>query len=106
MSSGVPLNAPRRSVSFTAAELADVDGVKTSFATVQAEVVLVGTDFNGAAIDAAGDTGRLLALPRTITISRSNNANQFAVLPFVMVGLYGGETVTSTVTPDDNDGND
>jgi len=91
-----------RTKSYAAAEVADADGVKTSFATVQAPVVLVVADWNGAAITAAG----LLDLPRTITITRSNNANQFSVAPIVLTGLRSGATVTESLTPATDDGND
>lgn len=92
----------KRSKSYAAADVADADGIKTSFATVAAPVVLTVADWNGSAITAAG----LLDLPRTITITRSNNANQFAVAPIVLTGLRGGATVTESLTPANDDGND
>ncbi len=93
---------PKRSRTYAAADVADADGVKTSFATVAAPVALTVTDWNGAAITAAG----LLDLPRTITITRGNNANQYSVDPIVITGLRGGVTVTESLTPANDDGND
>jgi hypothetical protein len=92
----------KRSRTYAAADVIDADGVKTSFATVQAPVVLTVADWNGAAITAAG----LLDLPRSITITRGNNANQYGVDPIVLTGLRGGVTVTESLTPANNDGND
>lgn len=92
----------KRSRTYAAADVADADGVKTTFATVAAPVALTVADWNGAAITAAG----LLDLPRTITITRGNNANQYAVDPIVLTGLRGGVTVTESLTPSTDDGND
>jgi hypothetical protein len=91
----------RRSVSYAAAAVVDADGVKTSFATVAAPVALDVTDWNGAAITAAG----LLDLPRTITLTLSNNANQFSTDDIVLTGTRNGETVTETLNAADDDGN-
>ncbi|UOF77386.1 hypothetical protein [Caudoviricetes sp.] len=92
----------KRSKTYAAADIADADGVKTSFATVAAPVVLVPADFNGAAMT----TGGVLDLPRSITITRSSAANQFSVSPIVITGTRGGVEVTESLTPANNDGND
>lgn len=106
MSSGVPTNSANRTVSVAAAALLDADGILTSFATATSPRTFDVADFNGAAIDAAGDTGRLLVLPRCVTITRSNNANQFSVSPIVITGKRGPNTVTESITPATDDGND
>jgi hypothetical protein len=92
----------KRSKTYAAADIADDDGVKTSFATVAAPVTLLPADFNGAAIAAGG----VLDLPRTITITRSNSAGQFSTSPIVITGLRGGSEVTESLTPANNNGND
>lgn len=102
MSSGNPTNAARRSKSYAVAAVVDDDGVKTSFATSTSPVVLTVADFNGAAITAAG----VLDLSRSITFTRSNNANQFSVDPIVIVGWRGGLKVTYSLVPPNDDGND
>lgn len=102
MSSGVPINSARCTVSFAAGAVQDDDGVKTSFATVAAPVTLVSTDFNGAVIR----TGGKLNLPRSLTISRSSASNQYSVNPIVVTGLYGGRVVTESFAQANDDGND
>jgi hypothetical protein len=92
----------KRSRTYAAADVADADGIKTSFATVAAPVALTVADWNGAAITAAG----MLDLPRTITITRSAVANQYSVSPIVLTGLRGGVTVTESLTPANDDGGD
>ncbi len=100
---GTPMNqTARRTKSYAAADIIDTDGVKTSFATSTSPVVLTAADFNGAQILAGGR----FDLPRSITINRSNNANQFSVAPIVVVGTYGGVVVTESLTPANDDGND
>ena len=96
------MQSAKRSKTYAAADVVDADGVKTSFATVNAPVALTVADWNGAAITAAG----LLDLPRTITITRGNNANQYSVAPIVLTGLRGGVEVTESLTPANDDGND
>lgn len=91
----------RRSVSYAAAAVADADGIKTSFNTTQSAVQLVPADFNGGRISAAG----VLDLPRIITITLSNNANQFSLGDYVITGLRGGATVSQTKVAANNDGN-
>lgn len=92
----------RRTKTYAAAEVADADGVKTSFASVAAPVALAVADWNGAAITAAG----LLDLPRTITITRTSASNQYSVNPIVLTGTYDGRTVTESLTPQNDDGGD
>jgi hypothetical protein len=96
------MSSAKRSKSYTAAEVVLANGVKTSFATVAAPVALTTADWNGAGIGAAG----LLDLPRTITITRSNNASQFSVSPIVLTGVRGGTVVTESITPGSANGND
>ncbi len=104
MSQTVPMNSARRTVSFAAAALLDADGIKTSFATVAAPVTVLPAVFNGALVSTT--TGIISPLPRTITIARSNNADQFSVDPIVITGKRGGEVITESLTPANNDGND
>lgn len=103
MSVAVPLNA-RRTVSFTASEVADADGVITSFASSTSPVTKVPADMGGAAM--SGTTGRFAKLPRTVTIALSSAANQYAVEAIVITGLRGGLTVTESLTPTTDDGNE
>lgn len=103
MSSGVPAHSALRTATYASGALVVANGVKTSFATVAAPVVLVAADFNGANM-AAG--GFVVSLPRSLTITRSNNAAQFSVAPIVIVGRRGGKEITETLTPSSADGND
>lgn len=95
-------HSAKRSKTYAAADVADADGVKTSFATSTSPVALTIADWNGAAITAAG----LLDLPRTITITRSAVANQYSLSPIVLTGLRGGVEVTESLTPANDDGGD
>lgn len=92
----------RRTKSYAAAELQDADGVKTSFATSTDPVALTEADWNGAVLNASAT----LDLPRTITISRSAAANQYSTDPIVLTGTRGGRTVTESLVPANDDGND
>lgn len=105
MSSGVPNNPARRTVTFAAGGLVVATGIKTSFATVAAPVTLVPADFNGASV-LAGGTGHIAGLPRSLTIARSNNAAQFSTADIVITGWYGGKQVIETLTPANANGND
>lgn len=98
----MPDSCAKRTKTYAAADVADADGVKTSFATVASPVALTVADWNGAAITAAG----LLDLPRSITITRTSAANQYSVDPIVLTGLRNGVTVTESLTPANDDGND
>jgi hypothetical protein len=97
-------NSARRTVSTAAGSLLDADGIKTSYATVTSPVTVVPADFNGVQISSS--TGKIIGLPRVVTITRSNNANQFSVSPIVMTYKRGGEELTTSVTPANDDGND
>lgn len=100
------LEASPRCWTLASADVNDDDGIKTSYATVAAPVVVVPADFNGAAYSGAGG---VLDGPgdRFVTITRSNNANQFSVAPIVMVGFNAkGVAVSTSVTPANDDGND
>lgn len=105
MSNAVPLNSARRTVSIAAAAMADVDGIKTNFASVASPVTYVPADFNGGS-GISSSTGVLSPLPRVVTISRSSAANQYSVNPIVVVGKRGGVTVTESLTPANDDGGD
>lgn len=94
MSSGVPLNSARRTRTYATADLVDTDGIKTSFATSTSPVVLTSADWNGAAVLAGG----FLDLPRSVTMTFSNNAGQFTANPITITGKRGGLEVTDTVT--------
>ncbi len=107
MSSGIPNNAAQRTVTVASGSLATANGIKTSFATSTSPVVLTPADWNGATISSVD--GRITApsgLGRTVTITRSNNANQFSVQPITVTGKRGGEVITATLTPANDDGND
>jgi hypothetical protein len=104
MSSGTPTNSARRTFTYAAGDLVDADGIKTSFATVAAPVTVVPADFNGAMVSAV--TGIIAGLPRSLTIARSSAANQYSVVPIVITGKRGGLTVTESLTPANDDGND
>lgn len=92
----------RRTKSYAAADVADADGVKTSFATATDAVALTAADWNGVAI--AVTTG-ILNPARTITVTLSNNANQFSTEPIVLTGTRNGVVVTASLTPANDDGN-
>lgn len=104
MSSGVPLNPPRRSVSFASGALVNATGIKTSFATSASPVVLTVADFNGALISST--TGVITGLPRSLTITRSNSASQFSTADIIVTGRRGPSVVTATLTPPNANGND
>lgn len=90
-----------KSKTYAAAAVADADGVKTSFATVAAVVELDSSDWNGAVLNASS----VLDLPRTITVTLSNNADQFSTGDIVLTGIRGGSVVTETLNAANNDGN-
>lgn len=103
MSSGVPLNSARRTKTYAAAALADVDGVMAGGATLETASQLTAADFDGAAML----TGGVLDLPRAITITLGNNAGAFnATDPWVLTGFRGGEQVTASFTPTTANGNE
>jgi hypothetical protein len=89
---------------YTSAQLADADGIKTSIATVASPVTYVPADFNGALVSGSGRVA--IPLPRTVTISRSSSANSYSVSPIVITGTFDGQTVTESLTPANDDGND
>lgn len=103
MSSGVPINSARP-VTFASAELAVANAIKTSFATSTSVVTLVPADLNGSGVSSS--TGHIARLPRSITITRSNNVGQFSTGAIVITGRYGGKDVTETLTPGNANGND
>jgi hypothetical protein len=94
MSSGVPLNSARRTKTYAAADLVDADGLKTSFATVASPVTLTSADWNGAANIAGG----FLDLPRSLTMTFSNDAGQFSASAITVTGFRGGKQITETFT--------
>lgn len=92
----------RRSITYAAAAVVDPDGVKTTFATVADPVALDSTDWNGAILG-SGET--VLDLPRTITITLSNDADQFSTDDIVITGTRNGAVVTETLNAANDDGN-
>lgn len=104
MSVNVPIHSSRRTVSFAAADLADADGVITSFASSASPVTKLPANMTGAAM--SGTTGRFSKLPRTVTITLASAANQYAISGIVITGERGGTTVTETLTPVTDDGNE
>ncbi len=93
-----------RTVTIASGAVQDDDGIKTSFATVAAPVTVVPADFNGAVWSTTAL--RIIGLPRVITITRSNSANQFSVVPIVLTYKRGGAELTESLTPANDDGND
>ncbi len=95
-------------VTVASGAMTDADGIKTSFATSTSAVVLTFADWNGVAVSAVD--GRITVpgkgLGRTVTITRSNNANQFSVVPFTIEGVRGGTVRSVALTPANDDGND
>lgn len=104
MSTGNPLSSARRTVTYASGGLVVANGIKTSFATVAAPVVLTAADLNGALVSSV--TGHISGLPRSITITRSNNLGQFSTSPIVVYGTFGGVDVSETLTPGNVNGND
>jgi hypothetical protein len=102
MSSGIPLNSARRTKTYTAAQLVDPDGIKTSFATVAAPVVLTSADWSGTAVASGG----FLDLPRSITITLGNNASQYSTGNIVITGFRGGRAISVTVNAASINGNE
>jgi hypothetical protein len=108
MSSGVPINSARRTVSYLAAALVDVDGIVASFSSSTSELVYTpvdasgANDFDGAVV---ADSGAL-DLPRSIVVTRTSAANQYSTDPIVVVGRRGGTLVTEAIAQPDDDGND
>ncbi len=93
-----------KSVTISSGSLVDDDGIKTSIATSTSPVTYVAADFNGAQISSA--TGRIIGLPRVLTITRSNNAAQFSTGGIVVSYKRGGALLTETITPANANGND
>lgn len=93
-----------RSKSYAAADTADADGVKVSIASSASPVAYTnaGADFNGAAIAAGG----VLDLPRTISVSLSTSSGSYNTVAIVLTGRRGGHTVTESLTPTTQNGNE
>lgn len=101
MSSGIPANSARVTHTFASADLSDVDGVKTTAATIASETTYLPAVMNGAGINTSGV---LLKTARTVTVTLSSNSGSYSTSAIVITGKYGGETVTSSLTPSDADG--
>jgi hypothetical protein len=99
-----PTRIASRTVTLAAGAVQDDDGIKTSFATVTSPVTIVPADFNGAVVSSS--TGFITGLARVVTITRSNNAAQFSVVPIVMTYVRGGQILTESLTPANANGND
>ena len=95
----------RRSVSYSAAELDQANGVKTSFATSASVVNMIASDWNGAAVANAGTTWAKRCA-RTITITRSSSVGSYTTTAITITGKRGGVTVTETLTPANANGGD
>jgi hypothetical protein len=93
----------RRTKTYAAAALSDLDGILASFATTTDETSFDAGDFDGAAISA--DTG-VLDLPRTVTITLDNSAGAFSTPPFVGTAPRAGTVVTESFTPNSANGNE
>lgn len=93
----------RRTKTYAAAALSDLDGILASFATTTAEASFDASDFDGAAI--AADIGAL-DLPRTVTITLDNSPGAFSTDPIVVTGKRGGAVVTEEFEPSTADGNE
>lgn len=90
----------------TQAQTVDADGVKTAFSTSVTPQTILPAALNGAVLVASG-AGVLRGPDRLVTITRSNNANQFSTSPIVLTGKDGlGRTVSVSVTFANDDGND
>lgn len=95
-----------RCFSRTSAEATDRDGLRTAWATVAAPVTVLPADLNGAQLVASG-AGAIKGPDRTVTLYRSNAANQFSTAAITLVAKnFRGEQITQTVTPATDDGND
>lgn len=101
MSMGTPIN-PCRTVSFAAAEVFVVDGVKTSAATVAAPVTVLAESMTGAAMSVTPGTFDKLA--RSITITRSHSVGSYTTAPIVVTGVRDGRQDTENLVPADADG--
>ncbi len=91
-----------RTVSIASGSLADDDGIKTSFATATSETVLLPVNLNGAVVS----SGKIVGLPRVLTITRSNNAGQFSTAPIVVNYKRGGAVLSESLVPANANGND
>lgn len=101
MSSGIPTNSARATHTFASADLSDVNGVKTSAATIASETTYLPAVMDGAGINTSG---QLLKTARTVTATLSSAVGSYSTDPIVVTGVYGGATVTDTLTPSDADG--
>jgi hypothetical protein len=92
----------KRTKSYAAADLVDVDGIKTTFSGETSDHTYVPADLNGAQVL----TGGVLDLPRTVTITRASVANAYSTDPIVVTGRRGGDTITDSIAQPNDDGND
>lgn len=97
MSAGVPVTSARRTVTLTAAEMEDTDGVRASLATSVGTITMLPADFVSANMDTT--TGAFLKLPRSVTITLSSSAGSYTTDDIVITGKRGTSTVTETLTP-------
>lgn len=85
---------------FASADLSDVNGIKTSAATIASE-----TTYLPAVMDGAGITvGSLNKCARTVTATLAANAGSYVASAITITGRFGGDVVTDTLTPSDADG--
>jgi len=92
----------RRTVTFLATELDDVDGVLSAAATALTATTYLAADYDGD----AQSSGVWLKLPQTITVTLSNTVGAFEVDPIVITGVRNGVAVTESLTPTSADGNE
>jgi len=99
------LNLARQTVTYAAAELDDLDGVKTTFATAATATALTPANYTGALVASSG-TAWAKGLPRSVTISRSAATGSYTTDPIVLTGTRDSQPVTESLTPADADGDD
>jgi hypothetical protein len=97
---------PQTSVSFAAAEILDLDGIKTTIASSASPATYVAANFNGAEVAGSGVRFAKSLVARSVTVSRSNSPGSYTTAAIVVTGTYGGATVTENLTPLNANGND
>ncbi len=97
------INASKSSHSFAVAELFDVDGIKTAFATSTSASQVLPAAMTGAAM--VSGTGRFAkSVARTVTLTLAAQVGAYATDPITLTYKRNGTTYTAAVTPPDADG--
>jgi hypothetical protein len=105
MSSGVPINSSRRTITLPAGALNDADGLVESLATSATAVELDASDFDGALVTTDG-TLWAHGVARTVTVTLSSSAGSYNDEdPIVVTGKRGGTIVTEEFLPPTANGN-